>query len=344
MIHLPLLETIQARYDLPPITQVSRLTGGEWKTLWRLDSMPASYVVSLSHPTATEASIAYEHRLLPYLQAQLSQIPAPLLARDGSSYFVEQGRIVCLFPLMRGEMADGEQVRLPAGRFLAQFQQVGLGYPDRSARPGVPAWQTWDWCAAEWPLIEEALASTPTTTSVSGQRFWQATGEWGAQIVECRGQISAERAYFQQWIADLAGSAHALTRGLVHDDYHGNNLLVEGEQITALLDWDGCHPDWLLLDLSNAIWEFCHDDNTHRLVVMAAQAFLQAYAEAGGPVTAAEYKLIIPLIRCRRMIEILGSLHGIVTGGSWDESPDYLVHNLIALENLGTLPSSTLAL
>jgi hypothetical protein len=27
-------------------------------------------------------------------------------------------------------------------------------------------------------------------------------------------------------------------------------------------------------------------------------------------------------------------LRGIATGEAWDESPDYLVHNLIALENL----------
>lgn len=62
------------------------------------------------------------------------------------------------------------------------------------------------------------------------------------------------------------------SRGLVHDDYHDNNLLVEGERVTALLDWDGCHPDWLLLDLSNAIWEFCHDDEAHTLDPAAAQS------------------------------------------------------------------------
>jgi hypothetical protein len=70
MAPLPLLETLQARYDLAPITRVTRLTGGEWKTLWRLDGAHTAYVVSLSHPTATTASLAYEHRLLRYLHTQ----------------------------------------------------------------------------------------------------------------------------------------------------------------------------------------------------------------------------------------------------------------------------------
>ena len=55
--------------------------------------------------------MAYEHRLLHHLHAHLPQVPAPLPARDGSSYFVDQGRIACLFPWMPGEMADGDDVR-----------------------------------------------------------------------------------------------------------------------------------------------------------------------------------------------------------------------------------------
>ena len=331
----PLVESIQARYAIEPITQVSPLSGGEWKTLWRLDGIAHSYVASISHPTTTVEGLAYEHRLLHYLHAQLPQVPAPLLARDSSSYFMDEGRLVCLLPLMPGTMADGAAVRLPAARFLAHFHQVGVTYPDHTPRPGVTAWREWDWCAAEWPLIEEALASPLTTTNVVGQRFWQAAGDWAPQIRERKEQIKAERTHFQQWLVELVHVTPLLTSGLVHDDYHDNNLLVEGERVTALLDWDDCHPDWLVLDLSNAMWEFCHVDES--LDVNAAQAFLQAYTEADGPVKPAEFALLIPFIRCRRMIEVLWSLRGMATGSAWDESPDYLVHNLQSLENLRTV-------
>ncbi len=329
-----LLALIHAHYALEPIIQVEPLTGGEWKRLWWLDGASASYVVSLSHPTTTVESIAYEHRLLHYLHAHLPQVPAPLLTRDGRSYFTDQGRIICLLPLMPGEMADGEQVHLLAARFLAHFHRVSVDYPDQSPRPGVAAWREWDWHAMAWPAIQAMLATSPETSDPIGQRFWQSCGEWAAAIAERRAQIAEERSYLQQWIADLARSDRPLTTGLLHDDFHGGNLLVADGEVTALLDWDGCHPDWLLFDLSNAIWEFCHDDDTHALVLKDAQAFLQAYAAAGGPVTEAEFALIIPFIRCRRMIEILTALRGIATGEAWDESPDYLVHNLLSLENL----------
>jgi Ser/Thr protein kinase RdoA (MazF antagonist) len=331
-----LLNYIRSRYDLEPITAVAPLSGGEWKTLWRVDSVQATYVLTLSHPTTMEASVAYEHRLLHYLHAQLPEAPAPVLARDGSSYFVEQGRIVCLMPWMPGEMADGDDVHLIAARFLAHFHRVSVRFPDLSPRPGVPAWREWDWHAAAWPAIQAMLVTSPETQEPIGQRFWQSCGEWAAAIADRRQQIIQERSYFQQWIADLTRSARPLIAGLLHDDFHGGNLLMADGEVTALLDWDGCHPDWLFFELSNAIWEFCSDDNHHTLSLPAALAFLNTYAAVGGPIPKAEYDLIIPAIRCRRMIEILTALRGIATGEAWDESPDYLVHNLLALENLQT--------
>lgn len=333
----PLLEQIRTRYELEPITEITALTGGEWKTLWRLVGAQAAYVVSISHPTASLESLRYEHRLLRYLNTELPQIPAPLLAKDGSSAFLDKGRMVSLFPFMPGQLADGAGVPLAAARFLAAFHQVGQHFPDQAPRPGVAPWHEWDWYAAEWPLIEEALASPRTVANGVGQRFWQAAGDWAAQICERREQIKTERAYFQQWLAELTTVTPPLTSGLVHDDYHDNNLLTDGEQITALLDWDGCHPDWLAIDLSNGMWEFCHVDETHTLDPNAARAFLVAYVEAGGPIRPEEVALLIPFIRGRRMLEVMWALRGMATGSAWDESPDYLVHNLLALENLQTI-------
>lgn len=329
-----LFTTIQTRYDLGPLTGATRLSGGEWKTMWRVDGIQESYVVSLSHPTTSVESLAYEHRLLDYLHQQLPQVPAPLLARDGSSYFLDQGRIVSLLPMMPGEPAEGGPAHLLAAHFLAEFHQVGMRYPDQSPRPDVPAWHAWDWCATTWPIIQQMLTTTPQTTDPTGQRFWQSCGEWAEQIADRRLQIAEARMQLQRWLANQVHGDVPLTSGLVHDDYHGDNLLIAGTTVTALLDWDGCHPDWLLWDVSNLLWEFCSDDENHTLDVTAAQACLDAYMQAGGPISAEEVTLVVPFIRCRRMIEVLTALRGIATGAAWDESPDYLVHNLLALEAL----------
>jgi len=331
----PLVETLQQRYALGPVTGVRVLTGGEWKTLLRLDCQQSSYVVSICHPSATVASVAYEHAFLRYLQPRLPEAPAPIVAGDGSTFFIDNdsGRIVVLFPLWPGELAESS-ARFAAAQLLARFHRIGVAYPDQSPRPDVPAWCEWDWGETYWPLVQAMLTAQSTTAIASVQRFWEA-GEWAAQIVARREQIVQERDHCQQWMTALAHSARAVTWGPIHDDYHHNNLLTEGNTICALLDWDGCHPDWLVLDLSNALWEFCLEDELHRLNLSHAQEFLAGYRTANGPVPSAEYDLIIPFIRCRRMIEVISALQGVITGEAWDAGhAEYLVHNLLSLENL----------
>lgn len=329
-----LVAEVMRRYGFSDIDQVDDLGGGEWKQLWRCTSNGEHYVISVSHPTTTEASLAYEHRLLRFLHAEVAQIPAPIVAQDGATYFRAADAFVALLPWLPGRMAEEPEDAVAAMHFLAHFQQVAARYPTTDARPNVPAWQQWDWHAPTWPTIERMLEAQPQATDPVGRRFWQACGEWAPEIVARRRQISEERLYFQRWLQGLTHAKHPLQHGLIHDDYHGNNLLIDKGKITALLDWDGCHPDWMLFDLSNALWEFCSDDETHVIVSQDVQLFLGEYATAGGSVPEQEYGLIIPAIRCRRLIEILGSLHGIATGTAWDESPDYLVHNLHSLENL----------
>lgn len=330
-----LLEVLQTRYAIGPMTRTVALEGGEWKKLFRLDSVQASFVVSISHPTTVRESIIYEHALLYYLHARLPQVPAPIADRDGNTFFIHQNRIIALFPLMPGQMAERDSARLPAARFLADFHRIGLDYPDHSARPGIPAWREWDWAEPDWPTIQAMLTSDPHPTSPTAQRFWQAGGAWTAQIVARRAQIIEQRTYFQQWLTTLATSARPLTEGPMHDDYHRKNLLVDGEMISAFLDWDGCHWDWLVMDLATAIWEFCLEKAAHKLNLAQARAFLAAYAAAQGPVTAQEFDLIVAFIRCRRMIEVISVLQGIVTGETWNEDhAEYLLHNLISLDNL----------
>ena len=330
-----LLEMLQVRYALGPMTRIVALEGGEWKKLFRLDGVQASFVVSISHPTTLRESVIYEHALLHYLHARLPQVPTPIADKDGNTFFCTQNRIIALYPLMPGQMAERDSARLPAARFLADFHRIGVNYPDHAVRPGIPAWREWDWAEPDWTTIQNMLTSDSHTASPAAQRFGPSGGVWTEQIVARRAQIIQGRAYFQRWLAELATNARPLAEGPMHDDYHRKNLLVEDGTISAFLDWDGCHRDWLVMDLATAIWEFCLEKAAHKLNLDHGRAFLAAYAAAQGPVTAPEFDLIVPFIRCRRMIEVVSVLQGIVTGETWNEDhAEYLVHNLISLDNL----------
>jgi len=332
-----LLAAVEARYDIGPIVASRPLEGGEWKTLYRIEAARGAFVVSLTHPLAVTEGVAWEHAFLHHVSSRLPVVPAPIASVAGNTFFMHDGHIVSLLPFMPGEIVDAEHIRLPAAQLLAQFHTVSLAYPGHASRPGIPSLRVWDWHsnhAWHWPDVDALLCSTPDTAP----RFWHEGGAYTAQIVARRVQIAEGRAHCERWVAQLASSKRPLAHGVIHDDFYKRNLLVRDGRITALLDWDGCHPDWLMMDLSNAAWAFCDRDDEHTLDVDAARSFVESYLDAGGPIQCSELDLLVPFIRFRRVLETLSGLQNVVNGEQWDEGfGEYELHTLLALENLRDL-------
>ena len=133
------LKAAQSRYDIGDILGASRLEGGEWKTLYRLDTGRGPFVLSLCHPSATIESIAWEHAFLRYLAARLPQAPAPIEAHDGGTFFIHAGRIISLLPFMPGQVVDASDSRPQAAQLLAQYHRAASSYPNHGPRPSIPA-------------------------------------------------------------------------------------------------------------------------------------------------------------------------------------------------------------
>src|SRR4029077_17620623 len=91
--------------------------------------------------------VAYEHALMHFMRRSVAQVPRPIPALDGSTYFLWEGGVVSLFTFMPGSTADRERavVRVEAARMLARIHQAALRYPDRSPRPGYPSLRDLDW-------------------------------------------------------------------------------------------------------------------------------------------------------------------------------------------------------
>jgi len=111
--------------------------------------------------------------------------------------------------------------------------------------------------------------------------------------------------------------------------------LVEDDRVSAVLDWEECHPDWLVAELGRALWEFCKAETGSMLHADRAEEFLHAYREAGGPVPERDFDLLVPLNRCVRLIEVLFALDEGRRGQPWDAA--YTLGNLRALEKLENL-------
>src|SRR5207253_8395622 len=99
------------------------------------------------------------------------------------------------------------------------------------------------------------------------------------EIADRLPQIEAERERLPGWVARLAASGRPLQFAPIHGDYYRGNLLVEEDRVSAVLDWEECHPDWLAGELGRALWEFCKSETHQILQVDRAREFLGAYRE-----------------------------------------------------------------
>jgi Ser/Thr protein kinase RdoA (MazF antagonist) len=87
VISSQLRSTVETYYPIGNIRTVSVLEGGYWNKLFHLKSENRDIVLRLSHPTTTLEGIAYEHALMRFMSQHIPEVPAPLVAHDGSTYF-----------------------------------------------------------------------------------------------------------------------------------------------------------------------------------------------------------------------------------------------------------------
>ncbi|HKX14276.1 MAG TPA: phosphotransferase, partial [Propionibacteriaceae bacterium] len=118
-----------------------------------------------------------------------------------------------------------------------------------------------------------------------------------------------------------------LTVGVTHNDVFPGNVLVRGGQVAALLDWEEADIDWLVWDLASSLGPFCSAPDGD-LDVNAMQEFLDSYRGARGRVPPEEDDLIVPLLRVKRILEVLRA--------PTDRHPrwDYQLANLRAYQHL----------
>jgi Ser/Thr protein kinase RdoA (MazF antagonist) len=324
---------LEEYYPVGSIQNVDALTGGEWNQVFCLHCDKSAFVLRISHPTNTAASLAYEHRLLQFMNQQISEVPAPITTHEGSTYLYHDGVLITLFPFMPGRMLDdtNEAECMMAARMFAHLQRVGLEYPDSSPRPNKPRFCELDWENNHWwrwneveNLLSHRVDTFLETVCNPDKRALT------ERIFAKRTFIAKEREILRDWVATLRDSGRSLLFAPTHCDYWCNNILVKDGQISAVVDWDGCKAEWLFYALGRATWDFCKDKRQRRLDYQKAVKFLQAYQAADGPIPSTEFDLLIPVMRCVCIIEVLLGLQNAAEVGL----NDHVLHCLLSLENL----------
>lgn len=339
MLSEKLQNEIQEKYKIGDINRVTRLAGGYWNTVLRLETNINDYVLRISHPTTNIERLNYEHQLVKLIHAHVKEVPLPICSESGTTFISYKHKLITLFPFIEGHLAEPnhDSARKNAAKMLAKLHLVSLQYPDFPQKPGHQSinnlnWNLnhmWDWTFLAQLFFANNEGIENKLNSISSKLEEDCIKEINRQ----KKLIKAEKEEIQEWVNDVKQDGQFLISGVIHGDFYAGNILTKSNgEITAVIDWDECCREWFIYELARTIWEFCQDSNENKLDVSKANSFIQDYKLAGGPVPEREFYLIIPFIRYVRLIEILFYIQQGLKGQEWD--PEYTLHNLKALINL----------
>jgi Ser/Thr protein kinase RdoA (MazF antagonist) len=262
-----LLSVVAERFGLDDPISASRLTGGYANDVFLLEGH--DLVAHVKHPPADLESLAWEHRLLRLLADRLPEVPPPLPDRSGSTFFLNQGQSVWLTPFVQGSPAHPSDRQL-VGAALGRLHATEIDLP---TRPG-----------------HARLRDLPIPPLTEMPAIFDG---WLELIAEARTDLI-------RLVSDI-NRTRRLSVGVTHNDVFPGNVLVQNGSVTALLDWEEADVDWLVWDLATSLWPFCDIADWRRAIT----DFVTAYRGAGGRVPAEEDDLILPLVRAKRILEVL---------------------------------------
>jgi Ser/Thr protein kinase RdoA (MazF antagonist) len=291
-----LLRAVSQGYGLPAPLSVERLKGGYANDVFLVKS-DRSVVLHVKHPPLDLASLSWEHQLLDLLKPHLREIPGPLRTLDGRTFLLYKDRPVWLTPYVPGVPAEPADRRAVAAA-LGRLHNVELGL---SPRPG-----------------HSRLSDLPIPPL---RQMPPAFDRWLPLIADARKEVIE--------LISLTARTRRIAVGATHNDIFPGNVLLHGGQVTALLDWEEADIDWLVWDLACSIGSFCSTPDGD-LDIGAKLDFLDSYRAASDRVPSEEDDLIVPLLRAKRILEVLRA--------PTDRHPrwDYQLANLQAYEVLSS--------
>jgi Ser/Thr protein kinase RdoA (MazF antagonist) len=289
-----LLPAVARAYGLTTPLHAQRLTGGYANDVFLLDG-ERPLVLHVKHPPIDLQSLEWEHHLLQLLSRRLSEIPMPLITLNRRTFVLHENRPVWLTPYVPGHAADATD-RRAVGAALGRLHAVQLDVPPRRGHPRLH----------DLPI--PPIRQLPPEFD-----------RWLPLIAHARAEMLE--------LITRNATTRSLRVGVTHNDIFPGNVLVQDGQVTALIDWEEADIDWLVWDVASSLWPFCSTAGGE-LDTTAMEDFLDSYRAAGGRMPTAEDDLIIPLLRAKRILEVLRAPS--------DRNPwwDYQLTNLQAYQAL----------
>jgi homoserine kinase type II len=258
------LEAFLADYAAGPLRMAKGIAEGVSNTNYLVETSEGRYVLTLYERRIDVADLPWFIGLMEHLADAGLPVPRPVRDRGGLALKPLLGRTACLIAYLPGFSVTRPTPTLAeaAGEALARLHLAGVTYGTERTNALGPGW--WQATAAE--LGDGLEAIEPGLATAVAAALTRVAAGWPT----------------------------ALPRGVIHADLFPDNVLVEGERVTGLIDFYFACTDFLAYDLAvlHAAWAFPADGARPD---ERCEAALMAGYEGIRPLTAAE-RAAFPLL------------------------------------------------
>jgi len=242
------------------------LAGGYTNESWRVAGGAAAVVVRrYGRLHLDDAGIAFEHALIAHVAERVDEVRAPLRDSAGATYRREPAGTFAVFPWIAGTTGARDLgTGCGAARLLARFHRAArdlhVSNGTRSAR-----------FLGTLPWLHETF------------KGFAAAGSPIARVLPWDDLIMALGAATIR----LAPRARTLPIVIVHGDPNPGNVVVDGDAVRGLIDFDFAQETERVYDVGALIDEFARDDDDGPLHLDRVAALVEAY-DAEAPLSANE--------------------------------------------------------
>ncbi|WP_174291121.1 homoserine kinase [Sphingomonas bacterium] len=252
------LTAFLARFDVGELVSAKGIAEGVENSNYLVDTTRGRFILTLYEKRVEAGDLPFFLALLDHLAEQGNPVPPAIKDRNGEAIHWLEGRPACLIRFLPGvSLSHPTAVQaLAAGRALAQMHAALADFaPTRPNAMGVDSWQ---------PLFERC----GLTLDQIAPGFHDRLGRAVDRIV-------------RDWPAD------GMARSAIHADLFPDNVLMQGDAVTGLIDFYFACTDVRAYDLAimHTAWAF--DASGERYDQAVGDALIEGYEETF-PLTRAE--------------------------------------------------------
>jgi Putative homoserine kinase type II (protein kinase fold) len=313
------LEELRQAWPIPEPWSLSPLTSGINNLTQVLETSTGSYILRTYRRDRSLEKIRYELRILRVLQQKnlTFQIPAPIPTATGELFAALSGTIVTISPHLSGSIPQNDNLEQAhaAGQALAELVTT---LAEIRVEP------------------TSQIAPFPLSNDFAG---WAGCPVKPAEVIEKLPLAEKEQNQILRLLENTQAFApflyQTLPQQVIHRDYDPSNILMEGNVVTGVLDFEFCGPDVRILDLAYALsqWPFGLWNTGREWSVI--DAFGKGYFERQR-LTLTELEMLPHVLRLRATTSLFFRLgryqQGVETSETLLEHIQYTLRNEIWLE------------